>query len=179
MGSSKSCLPVAPPAESNCTCQALFVGGVAARQHQLPWALPGASWSLKFVPVFSSRGFSGCLYPVVILLAGVCVQSWPGRALVSGRLLDRLPGGRPRGSMPPGGRLRGGGFLRALWSFLGPPGKHPESTRKATLFVCLFVCMFVCFVCLFVSFFVVWLFIWVLSCLFVCSFVCLSVRLFI
>ncbi len=32
MGSSKSRLPVAPPAESNCTCQALFEG-LAARQH--------------------------------------------------------------------------------------------------------------------------------------------------
>ena len=34
----------------------------------------------------------GCLHPVVVLLGGACVQSWPGRALVSGRLLDGVPG---------------------------------------------------------------------------------------
>ena len=124
-----------------------FWGGVS-------WGLPGASWGFSGASILRRLGrcgwrscpvvvvSGGCLRPVVVRLGGACVQqSWPGRALVSGRLFDGRCVGRPRGGMPLGGTLCGGGFLGAFWGFLGPPGKHPESTRKATLFVSVYVCL--------------------------------------
>ena len=111
-----------------------FWGGVS-------WGLPGASWGFSGASILGRLGrcgwrscpvvvvSGGCLRPVVVRLGGACVQqSWPGRALVSGRLFDGRCVGRPRGGMPLGGTLRGGGFLGAFWgswgswSFLGPPG---------------------------------------------------------
>ena len=53
---------------------------------------PGVVWSLWFVLVFSRRGFWWVLASSCRPFGGACVQSWPGRALVSGRLLDGVPG---------------------------------------------------------------------------------------
>jgi hypothetical protein len=111
-----------------------FWGGVS-------WGLPAASSGFSGASILGRLGgcgwrscpivvvSGGCLRPVVVRLGGACVQqSWPGRALVSGRLFDGRCVGRPRGGMPLGGTLCGGGFLGAFWgswgswSFLGPPG---------------------------------------------------------
>ena len=105
-----------------------FWGGVS-------WGLPAASWGFSGASILGRLGgcgwrscpvvvvSGGCLRPVVVRLGGACVQqSWPGRALVSGRLFDGRCVGRPCGGLHLGGTVRGGGFLRAFWGSLGPLG---------------------------------------------------------